>query len=40
MNVAMAKFSDDPKKAKKKIKRAIAGATSLKSAKKNAKVTL
>ena len=33
MNVAMAKFSDDPQKAKKKIKRAIAGVTNLKKAK-------
>ena len=33
MNVAMAKFSDDPTWAKKKIKRAIAGATNLKVSK-------
>jgi hypothetical protein len=33
MNVAMAAWSDDPAKAKKKVKRAIAGATNLKNAK-------
>jgi Fe-S-cluster formation regulator IscX/YfhJ len=33
MNVAMAKFSDDPKWAKTKIKRAIAGATNIKETK-------
>jgi len=33
MNVAMAKFSDDPQKAKRKIKRAIACVTNLKKAK-------
>jgi len=31
MNVAMAKFSDDPKKAKRKIKRAIANTTKIKN---------